>query len=52
LFATWDALDGIRAVKERHPDVVLSEISLPMGAGFNFCEIFARSARKMAAAYR
>ena len=32
--ATSDAFDGIRAVKERHPDLILVEISLPNGGGF------------------
>ena len=32
--AASDAFDGIKAVKERRPDVVLSEISLPNRDGF------------------
>jgi CheY-like chemotaxis protein len=32
--AASDVFDGIRAVKEHHPDLILSEISLPNGGGF------------------
>ena len=47
--ASSDAFDGVRAVKARHPDLILSEISLPNGAGLNFCEVSAHSAQKTAA---
>ena len=36
VIASADAFDGLQAVREHHPDVILSDISMPNRDGFEF----------------